>query len=247
MGVLAVIPARFGSSRFPGKPLALIQGKPMIVWTLERTLKAISIDKVIVATDDDRIFNVVVDVGGDAVMTPSNLPSGTDRVAWVSQKYDYEIVVNVQGDEPLIDPNSIDLAVDALIKDRASVMSTLATPIKSSEDLWDRNIVKVIVDSFGRAIYFSRAPIPFHLQGDSVDLLKNGVFFRHLGLYVYRCAFLEQITKTPMNWIEKVESLEQLRVLGIGGKIHVRIVEKATPSVDTPEDLEKIEDAMHNG
>ncbi|MBN1296630.1 3-deoxy-manno-octulosonate cytidylyltransferase [bacterium] len=236
--VVAVIPARYGSTRFPGKPLADLAGKPMIVWTMNQVKKAGTVDAVLVATDDSRIQSAVIEAGGTAVMTPSDLPSGSDRVAFVVKKQPADIVVNVQGDEPLIDPGHIDAAVAALLSDPESAVSTLATPITELKTLQNPNVVKVVLDAFGRAVYFSRAPIPYTANPSPSP--QNNTYLRHIGLYAYRSEFLLQYTRNPACWMERVERLEQLRILYLGGKIATAVVSGGGMSVDTPEDLARV-------
>lgn len=242
-----IIPARWASSRFPGKPLALICGKPMIQWVVEKARKASLVSEVIVATDDKRIADVVASFGGRAVMTSADHPSGTDRIAEVAKGLEYDIVVNVQGDEPLIPPENIDLAVRPLMNDRAIKVSTLMMRITGLEDIFDPNIVKVVVDREGLALYFSRAPIPYD-RDDWRDMRsrenKNPVTFpvyKHIGLYAYSKDFLMQFPRLPASMLESVEKLEQLRILENGISIKVMETDKISLGVDCPEDLVKVE------
>jgi len=248
--VIAVIPARWASSRFPGKPLAVIRGKPMIQWVVEQAGKANSVAEVIVATDDDRIARAVRDFGGTAVMTASDHLSGTDRVAEVAKSRNCEIVVNVQGDEPLIPPENIDLIVAPLVSDATIKVSTLMMRIDSVEDLANPDICKVVVDHHGNALYFSRAPVPFDRDGWTRDLKKGeGIWPRdlyvkackHIGLYAYRKSFLMEFPRLPASQLEKIEKLEQLRILENG--IAIRVVETDHDSigVDREEDLAAVE------
>ncbi len=241
MQVLAVIPARFGSKRFPGKPLADLNGKPLIQWVYERTLGAPGVNDVIVATDDERIKNVVCGFGGRAILTPENLRCGTDRVAFVAQTLseNYEIIVNVQGDEPLIEGEIISQAI-AVVRDGGFDIGTLMTPLKNEDDLNNPNVVKVITTTvsgqkIGRAIYFSRFPIPYSRGGANK---KEYISRRHLGIYVYRRAALLEFSRLPSSLLEGAESLEQLRVLEAGFNIGVKEVFVECLGVDTPEDLE---------
>ena len=237
----AVIPARYGSTRFPGKPLALIQGRPMILWTLAQVRRALQIQRIVVATDCDRIEEIVRGDGGEVIMTASDLASGTDRVAVAATSIDTDLVANVHGDEPLIDPAHIDLAVLALIDDPLASVATLAAPIRSEADLMDENIVKVLVDERQHAVYFSRIPIPYPGR---LSHRKSGDiqgYFRHIGLYVYRKAFLMRFAEHPPVFSERIERLEQLRTLEMGEKIAVRFVETNAPSIDTPDDLTKLD------
>ncbi len=242
-----IIPARWASSRFPGKPLAPICGKPMIQWVVEKARKASLVSEVIVATDDKRIADVVAAFGGRAVMTSAGHPSGTDRIAEVAEGLEYDIVVNVQGDEPLIPPENIDLAVRPLMNDRSITVSTLMMRITGIEDIFDPNIVKVVVDREGLALYFSRAPIPYD-RDDWRDMRsrenKNPVTFpvyKHIGLYAYAKDFLMQFPRLPSSMLESVEKLEQLRILENGISIKVMETDKISLGVDCPEDLVKVE------
>ena len=185
---LGVIPARYASTRLPGKPLADIAGKPMIVRVLERARQATSLAEVVVATDDARIVDAVERYGGKAVMTPESLASGTDRVAWVASRRPADIVVNIQGDEPFLDPAAIDAAVALLVQDPAVPMGTLVRRLTNPEDLDNPNAVKVVRDAQGFALYFSRSAIPHHR--DASDWLTDAVYYQHVGLYVYRRDFL---------------------------------------------------------
>jgi len=248
--VIAVIPARWASSRFPGKPLAIIHGKPMIQWVVEQTGKARTVSEVIVATDDDRIALAVQDFGGSAVMTSSDHLSGTDRVAEVAESRNCEIVVNVQGDEPLIPPENIDRVVASLLGDETIEVSTLMMRIDSVEDLANPDICKVVVDHRGNALYFSRAPVPFDRDGWTKDF-KDGESiwpkdmdvkaYKHIGLYAYRKSFLMEFPRLRVSQLETIEKLEQLRILENG--ISIRVVEtcKGSIGVDRKEDLAAVE------
>ena len=246
---VAVIPARYSSTRLPGKPLLEIAGKPLIVWVAERARAASSISRTIVATDDPRIVDVVNAAGFDAVITRADHPSGTDRIAEVAHNLRADIIVNVQGDEPLIDPATIDRAVNALIDDPSAQMSTTYEPITDAADVVNRSVVKVTIDEHGYANGFSRSPIEFPNQAvakygsteSSPD--ESGLLFgfrKHTGLYAYRREFLLEFARWPASENERKESLEQLRALDRGVKI--KVVEAASPSigVDTMEDLERV-------
>ncbi|HEX2786699.1 MAG TPA: 3-deoxy-manno-octulosonate cytidylyltransferase [Ignavibacteria bacterium] len=235
MKVLGVIPARYGSTRFPGKALADINGKPMIQWCYESSLKSKLIDKLIVATDDKRIFDAVKRFGGEVVMTSRKHRSGTDRIAEAAKKFKCDIVVNIQGDEPFIDYRIIDKAIDALKKDRTVQVSTAARKITDKKEINNPNNVKVVFDDEFRALYFSRSAIPFNR-----DSLKNVSYYKHYGLYVYRKNYLMKITKMPESRLEKTEKLEQLRVLENGGKIKIVLTNKDSISIDTSEDLKGV-------
>ncbi len=246
MRVTAVIPARYASSRFPGKPLVDIAGKPMIQWVYERTAGSSLVDRVIVATDDERIFRAVKAFGGEVQMTGADHPTGTDRLAEVAARVETEIVVNVQGDEPLIDPRMIDLAVEPLTADPSIPMGTLKTPIASAEEFLNPNVVKVVTDRQGFALYFSRAPIPYprDFAGSLKDLFQDLSAFKHIGLYVYRRDFLLAYPKLPATPLENLEKLEQLRALEHGHKIRVVETTLSSLGVDTPEDLERVREQL---
>ncbi len=235
--VVAVIPARYGSSRFPGKPLAMIAGKPMIRRVVERAQAAKLVDEVIVATDDRRIFDAVQAFGGRAVMTSPDHPSGTDRIAEAVKGVEADLVVNVQGDEPLIPPRVIDALV-AKMRESGSEMGTVAVTLDpKSAEFANPNIVKAVVDISGRALYFSRATVPFQrADGEGVPALW------HWGIYAYRRDFLEQFVKWPQSPLEKCEKLEQLRALEHGARIQVLTeTESWSIGVDVPEDVAKVE------
>lgn len=244
MKILGIIPSRYGSSRFPGKPLALICGKPLVAWVVEAVKKATSLDDVIVATDDERIAKAVVAHGGKAAMTPSELPSGTDRIACAAGDFaDDDILVNIQGDEPLIEPTLIDALV-ARMKEAGGKwdMATAVTPIKNEQDLHAKTVVKVVLDHEDGALYFSRATIP--ANRDNPEDFTSGLYVRHLGIYAYRGAFLKRyIAEKPCD-LEKTEKLEQLRALWMGAKIAcIRTADEGV-GVDTPEDAIRIEGLM---
>lgn len=238
MHVVAVIPARYASTRFPGKPLALIQNKPMIQWVYERTCQAQLVDEVVVATDDQRIADAVCAFGGRVCMTSPDHPTGTDRLAEVAAGLQAELIVNVQGDEPLIDPQMIDAAIAPLRDDAAIEMGTLAAPIATAEDFRNPNIVKVVVDRLGFALYFSRAPIPH--DRDAAAALPPSAR-KHIGLYVYRRVFLLRYAALAETELEQLEKLEQLRALEHGARIRVVDTMAGCIGVDTPEDLARIE------
>ena len=247
---VAIIPARYDSSRLPGKPLLPIAGKPLIVWVAERATEAASIARVVVATDDERILEVVSGAGFEAVMTSRDHASGTDRVAEVARGLDAEIIVNVQGDEPLIAAETIDRAVGALVVDREAQIATTSEPISDAAEVLSRSVVKVAVNSDGYADAFSRNPIPFPNQavrkhgsieaalGAEPALLFS--FRKHTGLYAYRREFLLEFASWPRTEAERKESLEQLRALDRGVKIKVVAVASTSIGVDTIEDLERV-------
>lgn len=243
MRTIGVIPSRYGSTRFPGKPLCMICGKPMIQWVVEAVGRAKELNEVIVATDDERIASAVGAFGGKAVMTPSDLPSGTDRVAMAAAPVaDDDIVINIQGDEPLIDPALIDTLATRMAGDKAWSMATAACPIESMDDLEARTVVKVVLAADDAALYFSRLPIPCRRDGHPD--LASGLYLRHLGIYAYRGAFLKKFVAAPPSPLEKTESLEQLRALEMGAKILVIRTEDTGVGVDTPEDVSRIEKAL---
>jgi len=247
---VAVIPARYNSTRLPGKPLLPIGGKPLVVWVVERSLAARSVSRAIVATDDKRILDAVTAKGFEAMMTSGNHRSGSDRVAEIARSLDSEIIVNVQGDEPLINPDTIDRAVAALNADAEAQISTTSEPITNVADLLSPAVVKVIVDERGHASSFSRNPIPFPNQavskyGSIEAALRNEPallfsFRKHTGLYVYRRQFLLQFASWPQTEAELEESLEQLRALDHGAKIKVVQAVSSSIGVDTLEDLERV-------
>jgi len=229
-----IIPARFESTRFPGKPLHPILGKPMIQRVYEGARTARLLSRVIVATDDERIFAAVRGFGGEAVMTSSHHPSGTERVAEAARGVDEPIVVNIQGDEPLIEGGLIDDLVEAL-RDEAAPMASVMIRTADLNLIHDRNIVKVVVDGRGFALYFSRAPIPY----DPSDF-----FLRHIGIYAYRRDFLLGFAGLAPTRLEQNEKLEQLRALENGYRIKMVETTHATLSVDVPGDIIKVEDAL---
>ncbi len=249
MKIYGIIPARYASSRFPGKPLAILAGKPLVAWVVEAVKKAASLDAVIVATDDERIAEAVRNHGGEAVMTPSALPSGTDRIACAARVYaaekfgksdfdDDDIIVNIQGDEPLIDPVLVDNLAMRLRLDSRFDMATAVTPIKNMRDYEAKSVVKVVTARDGTALYFSRAPIP--LPRDDAPDFTYGLYVRHLGIYAYRGAFLKRYIEEPPCALELSEKLEQLRALWMGAKIAILPTEDEGVGVDTPEDAERV-------
>ncbi len=241
MSAWAVIPARFASSRFPGKPLVPLCGKPMIQHVWERVRQAKRIARVLVATEDARIAQAVAGFGGEAVMTRSDHRSGTERVAEVAaapSSAEAGIFVNVQGDEPLIEPAAVDAAVRLLEDDAATRVGTLAVPIANPKDIMDPNVVKVVLDFEGNALYFSRAPIPW-VRGDGARAQARHL--KHLGLYVFRREALLEFPTFPQGELEQLEQLEQLRWLENGWKIRVAETTYDSVSVDTPDDVARVE------
>ena len=240
MEIVAVIPARFASTRLPGKPLLSDTGRPLIQHVVEGARRATRLDRVIVATDDTRIAEAVVGFGGECVMTRSDHPTGTDRVAEVAAGLPgARIVVNLQGDEPEISGHALDLVVELLERDPEAPMATLATPIVSEEVYRDPSCVKVVCSAAGRALYFSRSPIPHHRDGVSSRPPGQPLAYLHLGLYAYRRDFLLGLATLPPSPLESAERLEQLRVLEAGRPIAVGIVDEPSVGIDTPEDYRR--------
>ncbi|HTG00213.1 MAG TPA: 3-deoxy-manno-octulosonate cytidylyltransferase [Nitrospirota bacterium] len=243
--VIAVIPARYSSTRFPGKSLVPIRNKPMIQWVYERTRQSSLIQRVVVATDDERIAGAVAAFGGEAVMTSSAHETGTDRIAEVARSLNCDLIVNVQGDEPLIRAEMIDEAVRPLTADRSIPMGTLCRRIESSQEAFDPNVVKVVFDRNGFALYFSRAPVPWNRdrwagKASFAELTLDGPLYKHIGLYVYRREFLLNYAALPQTRLEQTEKLEQLRALEYGHRIMVSVTEHESFGVDIPDDLSKI-------
>lgn len=236
MKTAIVIPARYASSRLPAKPLLRETGKYLIQHVYEQAVRA-RVEDVVVATDDERILRAVREFGGRAVMTREDHPSGTDRVAEVAQGLDADVIVNLQGDEPLIEPAVLDRLPRLLAENPRADMATLAVPLTSLEAWRDPSCVKVVCDSHGRALYFSRSPMPFVRDGQPD--FASGQFLQHLGLYAYRRDFLLQVAKLTPAPLEQIEKLEQLRVLAHGRIIQVGVVAHASRGVDTPEDYRR--------
>jgi len=240
MKILGIIPARYASTRFPGKPLVDIAGKSMIQRVYEQAKKCAQLSEVIVATDDDRIFEHVQAFGGKAIMTSSAHQSGTDRCAEVAEKYtEYDVIINIQGDEPYIDPEQIGKLISCF-NESATQIATLIKKISTEQELLNTNSPKVIINKNSEAIYFSRSPLP-HIRGqEPQNWLQHFTYFKHIGIYGYRADILKQITKLPVSPLEKAESLEQLRWIENGYKIKVAETEIETIAIDTPEDLKKL-------
>jgi 3-deoxy-manno-octulosonate cytidylyltransferase (CMP-KDO synthetase) len=239
MRTVIVIPARYASSRLPGKPLLRSTGKYLIEHVYERASRARRAERVIVATDDRRIESAVRSFGGDVVMTRDDHASGTDRVAEAVAGAHADMVINLQGDEPLIEPDALDFVADLLARHHSAAMATLATPLRSLEQYHNPNCVKVVVGDLGQALYFSRSPIPFVRDGGPEFGGEPLQFFQHVGLYAYRGDFLHRLAQTPPSPLERLEKLEQLRVLSLGQRIQVGVVAHAATGVDTPEDYER--------
>jgi 3-deoxy-manno-octulosonate cytidylyltransferase (CMP-KDO synthetase) len=248
LAIVAIIPARFASTRLPGKPLSLIQGKTMIERVHERARAAKRPDRVLVATDDERIAAAVRGFGGEAFLTSPHHASGTDRLAEVARTLEAEIVVNVQGDEPLLDPAGIDAAAEALLADETLEVATLSLPLRSADEMLAASVVKVVTDARGDALYFSRAPIPHLRLGSSGDVREAaaravacGLARKHVGLYAYRREALLRFASLAPSPLEQAEGLEQLRALEHGMRIQVvPMTGDGGVAVDTPEDLERV-------
>jgi 3-deoxy-manno-octulosonate cytidylyltransferase (CMP-KDO synthetase) len=236
--VVVVIPARYGSTRLPGKPLVLLAGKPMIQRVFERARLAKRVHRVIVATDDERIVKAVKTFGGEAKMTRPDHRTGTERVAEVAAREEGDIFVNVQGDEPLLDPEAVDAAVNSLLEEPQASISTVATPIKTPADIMDPNVVKTVLDFESNALYFSRAPIPWVRDAAGKIHVRH---LKHLGLYVFQRGALLEYPTLPQGDLEKIEQLEQLRWLESGWKIRVAEVAHDAVSVDVGEDVARVE------
>jgi 3-deoxy-manno-octulosonate cytidylyltransferase (CMP-KDO synthetase) len=239
--VIVVIPSRYASTRLPGKPLVQLAGKPMVQHVYERAKGAQTVHRVIVATDDQRIMDAVAAFGGEARMTRSDHRTGTERIAEVAAHEPGDVFVNVQGDEPLIDPVAIDTAVGALLEEPQAQISTVATAIRHAGDIMDPNVVKTVLDFDDNALYFSRAPIPWIRDTQQKVHVK---YWKHLGLYVFQRAALLEFPTLPQGELEKIEQLEQLRWLENGWKIRVAEVAHDAVSVDVPEDVARVEKLM---
>lgn len=240
MQTIGIIPARYASSRFPGKPLVDILGKSMIhrVYIQANLSK---LDKVLVATDDKRIFEHVQSFGGEVIMTDQDHQSGTDRCAEVAKQFEnYELVVNIQGDEPFIDPEQIDQLIGLFKHSEDVQIGTLIKAIEKTNDLFDPNVVKVVVGNQKKALYFSRNPIPFYRNIEKANWLDQHTYFKHIGLYAYRRSILLAISQLATSSLEKAESLEQLRWLENNYQIYTAVTTKETIGIDTPTDLEKL-------
>lgn len=247
INVTAIIPARYASSRLPGKPLLELAGKPMILHVIERAQAVNAIQRVIVATDDERILAAVKNAGAEAWMTSPDHPTGTDRLAEVAAQLDSDLIVNVQGDEPFIDAATIEAALQPLLENSSLVMATTCEPLAAVADILNPNVVKVVTDQAGFALYFSRQPIPFPraavLAHGSLtaalaaqpELLR--LYAKHTGMYVYRRAFLLQFAQLAPTPLERAEALEQLRALEHGYRIRVVQAAHRSLGIDTPEDL----------
>jgi 3-deoxy-manno-octulosonate cytidylyltransferase (CMP-KDO synthetase) len=239
--VVIVIPARYGSTRLPGKPLVSLAGQPMIQRVYERAKRAKTAGRVIVATDDERIVKAVEGFGGEARMTRADHRTGTERIAEVAAHTEGAIFVNVQGDEPLLDPVAVDIAVNSLLEEPVAAISTVAVLIRTPADIMDPNVVKTVLDFEDNAIYFSRAPIPWVRD---TGMKTHARHLKHLGLYVFQRDALLEYPTLPQGELERIEQLEQLRWMENGWKIRVAEVEHDAVSVDVPEDVKRVEDLL---
>lgn len=241
MNTVAIIPARYRSERLPGKPLAVIAGKPMIQHVVERTARASSVNRTLVATDDERIADAVRRFGGEVVMTPAELRSGTDRVAFVARNLaDAEIIVNVQGDEPLVAPAMIDQAVQPLLANDSELAGTLVREIATDEELANPGTVKALLDLNGYCLYFSRSIVPHLRDVPPHEWRSHHAFYKHIGLYVFRREMLLRYASLPQTPLERAEKLEQLRLLEHGYPIKAAVTTFDTMPVDTADDLERV-------
>jgi 3-deoxy-manno-octulosonate cytidylyltransferase (CMP-KDO synthetase) len=243
MNILGIIPARYNSTRFPGKPLADINGKTMIQRVYEQASKSKYLSKVIIATDDDRIYNHVREFGGEAIMTSPRHQSGTDRCAEIVNHFrenvQWDIVINIQGDEPYIQPEQIDLLCSIFSSSDAQI-ATLVKKITTYDELFNHNNVKAILNIRKEAIYFSRSPIPYNRNFPEQDWLKYSTYYKHIGLYGYRTETLRTIAQLPKTNLEVTESLEQLRWIENGYTIKAEITQQESIAIDTPADLDKV-------
>jgi len=244
MNILLVIPARYGSTRFPGKPLARLAGKPMVQHVYERCARVRGASAVLVATDDERIAAAVQAFGGSATMTPASLASGTERVAWAVRESDADIVVNVQGDEPLLPDGTVEAAVEGLLKDSSFDIGTVATPCTGAEELASANVVKVARAADGTGLYFSRSPIPAVRDATAGSEPDPALHLRHIGIYAFRFDALQRFASLPASRLEEAEKLEQLRALEAGMRIYVGLVPSGGMGVDTPDDLRRVEEML---
>ncbi len=243
MKILGVIPARYGSSRFPGKPLANILGEPMIQRVYEQAKKCLLLDDLIVATDDERIASCIRSFNGNVMMTPETLDSGTERCNAVVKNFpgeaQFDVVINIQGDEPFIDPQQIS-QLARCFRSAEVTIGTLVKKITQRDDLINPNVVKVVFDKNYKALYFSRHPIPYFRGNEPMDWLNGTNYYKHIGIYGYRTGILKSITQLPVSPLEKAESLEQLRWLENGYPIYVKETDYESIAIDTPGDLLKI-------
>jgi 3-deoxy-manno-octulosonate cytidylyltransferase (CMP-KDO synthetase) len=246
MKVFGIIPARYASSRFPGKPLVKIRDKYMIQYVYEGAMKSSSLEKLIVATDDNRIFDAVKSFGGNVMMTSVDHKSGTDRCGEIArlmienkQADENDIVINIQGDEPFVDPQQLQLIISLFDNDKIEI-GTLVRKIKTNKLLFDPNVVKVIINNEGKALYFSRQTLPYVRNADKEKWLEGADFYEHIGIYAFRLKTLLKVIELPVSKLEKNEGLEQLRWLENAFDVYVKLTEFKAVSIDTPEDLEKL-------
>ncbi|MDP8237974.1 MAG: 3-deoxy-manno-octulosonate cytidylyltransferase [Candidatus Hatepunaea meridiana] len=242
--MIGIIPARYASTRFPGKLLADLNGKPVLQWTWEQACKVKSLDRVVIAAGDERIADAARGFGADVVDVFKDYASGSDRIAEAVNKLEadgerFDIVVNIQGDEPLLNPDDVDIAVTRLQRYKDAGVATLAAPITDEDEYRDPSVVKLVADEGGRALYFSRTPIPY------LKDFETGLVFKHIGLYVYRRKVLANFTQWQPCKIEEIERLEQLRLLYYGVKVAVVVVEANGVGVDTEEDLERVKEFIN--
>ncbi|MDP1676348.1 MAG: 3-deoxy-manno-octulosonate cytidylyltransferase [Bacteroidota bacterium] len=241
MKIIGIIPSRYASTRLPAKPLVDICGKPMIQRVYEQAKKSALLTDVVIATDDERIESAVKAFGGNVQMTPVDIQSGSDRIALIAKNYQADIVVNIQGDEPMIDPKLIDQTIQLLIDDATAVVGTAVKKTTTHQDVFNPNIVKVVLDNNNYALYFSRSPIPYVRDAKKDhEWFARTQFYKHFGIYVYRADFLQHYTTLKQSPLEITEKLEQLRILENGYKIKCAVTEYESLPVDTPEDLQKI-------
>jgi 3-deoxy-manno-octulosonate cytidylyltransferase (CMP-KDO synthetase) len=243
--ILAIIPARFASHRFPGKVIAELAGKPLVVHTYERTMQAKCISKAVIATDDQKVVDALAPYDIEVIMTSPDHPSGTDRIAEVARTSTADIIVNVQGDEPMLDPETIDRAVEVMLKNPKLNMATAKHALTKREDILDPNDVKVVTDKNGMALYFSRSPIP-HIRDITDQSPDHPIYWLHIGLYVFRRSFLLEYADMEPTELEGIEKLEQLRALENGHQIAVVETDFKSIGVDTPEDLERVRKLLEN-
>lgn len=243
---LAIIPARYGSTRFPGKALAMIAGKTLLQRTYENALRCKALSKILIATDDERIFSHALSFGAEVLMTSVECSTGTDRLAEVIRKYpnlDGDFVLNIQGDEPCVEPSTLENVLHALAQDPLAVMSTAVEPLNCAKEALDPNIVKCTMDSKFNALYFSRSLIPATQKG---TFCPETTYYRHLGIYAYRRDFLPEYANLPKTPLQQVEELEQLKALEYGYRIKVAVVaNQGSIGVDTPEDIQKVENFLN--
>jgi 3-deoxy-manno-octulosonate cytidylyltransferase (CMP-KDO synthetase) len=244
--ITAIIPARYGSTRLAAKPLVDLCGKPMIQHVYERTKQSSLVDTVVVATDHQQIADCVARFGGESIMTPPEIPSGSDRIAWAAGKLPHaDIIVNVQGDEPLISPKMIDQAIAPLLSDDSIRVNTLAKKITDSNEVLNPNVVKVVVDGNGNALYFSRSTVPFiRDHKDTAGWVSLHQYYKHFGIYVYRHDVLMQFAGWKESSLERAERLEQLRLLENGCRIHVTLTEFDTVPIDTDSDVAHVREIL---